>query len=105
MQSEKLKGLPLQLVSYLRGGDWVPKGDLTAIEWKHVRGQNYGKRYLPETVGRALRGLEERSIIAVKACGISVQYKHIPVTGDLRRRYIPTSDRDKGAEGKLFKSV
>lgn len=102
MSSTQLKGLPAQIVSYMRGKDWFAKGTLTAdITWKHVRGKHYGKRYLPETVGRALRTLEERSIIAVKADGISVQYKHIP--SELRARYIPSSDRKQGEESILFR--
>lgn len=86
-------GLPELLIGYLfHNKEWVSKGTLTAdMVWKHPRGKNYGKRYLPETVGRALRSLEEQSIIAVKNDGISVQYKWIP--HELRRRYIPSSVR------------
>lgn len=88
----KLSGLSAQLVSYMTGQDWISKGTLTAdIVWKHQRGRNYGARYLPETVGRALRHLEESSIIAVKDDGISVQYKWIPV--NYRGQYIPFSRR------------
>ena len=88
-----MKGLPNQLVGYLhRDGAWVSKGTLTAdMVWKHERGRSAGKRYLPETVGRALRLLEEDSIIAVKDAGVSVQYKWIP--HDVRGRYIPSSQR------------
>jgi len=88
-----MRGLPNQLVGYLqRGGTWVSKGTLTAdIVWKHTMGRNYGKRYLPETVGRALRSLEEDKIIAVKGDGVSVQYKWIP--RELREKYIPSSSR------------
>lgn len=80
--------------------DWMAKGWLTAdVLWRHDRGKNHGKRYLPETVGRALRHLEEMSIIAVKKDGISVQYKWIPP--ELRGRYIPFSQR--GDIKKLFR--
>lgn len=104
MSSTQLKGLPAQLVSYMQGKDWFAKGTLTAdMVWKHNRGKHYGVRYLPETVGRALRTLEERSIIAVKADGISVQYKWIPHS--LRPRYIPFSDRKQGEEETLFRKI
>ena len=96
-----LRGLNKQLASYLqRNHVWHPKGTITAdIEWRHERGKHYGVRYLPETVGRALRHLEEMSIIAVKDDGISVQYKWIPP--ELRAKYIPTSMR---TDDKLFRS-
>ena len=86
-------GLPQLLVSHLsKVGDWIPKGTLTAdMVWKHPQGKNSGKRYLPETVGRALRLLEESSVIAVKEDGISVRYKWIP--SQMRERYIPSSQR------------
>jgi len=71
--------------------------------WKHDRGESYGKRYLPETVGRALRHLEEDSYIAVKGDGISVQYKWIPQ--DLRMRYIPYSRRPNDKKEVLFRKV
>jgi len=88
-----MKGLPNQLVGHLsRTKDWCSKGTLTAdMVWRHERGRNSEKRYLPETVGRALRSLEEDSIIAVKPDHISVQYKWIPP--ELRGRYIPSSVR------------
>ena len=75
-----MRGLPNQLNGYLfRTGDWVSKGTLTAdMVWKHQSGKSTGRRYLPETVGRALRALQEQGIIAVKDSGISVQYKWIP---------------------------
>lgn len=98
----KTHGLPWQLKKYLsERADWVPKGDITAIVFKHDSGKSIGARYLPETVGRALRSLEENSIIAVKPCGISVQYKFLPT--ELRARYIPSSSRLVGQEEKLFK--
>ena len=100
-----MRGLPGQLVGFLsKDKTWFPKGTLTAdIVWKHNSGNSYGKRYLPETVGRALRALEEQSIIAVKPGGISVQYKWIP--HEMRRRYIPSSVRPKGKETVLFTPV
>lgn len=80
--------------------DWHPKGKLTAdMVWKHKRGRSAGVRYLPETVGRALRLLEEASIIAVKEDGISVQYKWLP--HEKRPSYIPFSKR--ADKSKLFK--
>lgn len=98
----KISGLPAQIIKYMTGKDWLSKGALTAdIEWKHQRGRNYGARYLPETVGRALRHLEESSIIAVKDDGISVQYKWIPVK--YRGCYIPYSQRPNYEKNILFK--
>lgn len=83
--------------------EWFAKGTLTAdMTWKHDRGaKNYGKRYLPETVGRALRHLEEMSVIAVKDDGISVQYKWIPT--EMRARYIPWSRRPDDRKKILFR--
>ncbi len=99
---KRLTGLPAQLVSFMQSPHvWHAKGKLTAdMQWKHQRGKNYGKRYLPETVGRALRSLEENRVIAVKADGISVQYKWLP--SDMRKRYIPSSQRVVGYEDILF---
>jgi glutamine synthetase len=99
-----MKGLPKQLREYLfeRRATWIPKGDITAENFYHLSGKSRGARYLPETVGRALRSLEEDSIIAVKPCGISVQYKYLPL--EMRADYIPTSIREKGYETILFKS-
>ena len=98
-----MKGLPLQLVKYLQGTDWTPKGELTAIRWVHRTGKSRGHAYLPETVGRALRSLEEDRFIAVKPCGISVQYKYLP--HHRRADYIPSSARVKGKESTLFKET
>lgn len=84
--------------------DWVwhPKGQLTAdMVWKHKRGRHTGVRFLPETVGRALRKLEEQSIIAVKGEGISVTYKWLP--HEKRKSYIPYSQRGDRAKHILFK--
>jgi hypothetical protein len=103
MRGQKLDGLPLQLKEYLfeRRADWVPKGDITAVQFHHKKGKSRGARYLPETVGRALRSLEEDHIIAVKPCGISVQYKYLPL--ERRAGYIPTSARPQGRQDVLFK--
>lgn len=82
--------------------DWHPKGKLTAeMIWKHKRGKHSGVRYLPETVGRALRTLEERSVIAVKQDGLSVQYKWLPPAR--RGNYIPFSERTNHQKERLFK--
>lgn len=100
---KKLTGLASQLVHYLRTNhEWFSKGTLTAdMTWRHNKGKSIGKRYLPETVGRALRLLEEQSIIAVKQDGISVQYKWLP--HERRAQYIPSSSRTVGNEDKLFR--
>lgn len=92
--------LPTQLRFWLQTNwDWHAKGKLTAdMVWKHKRGRNAGVRYLPETVGRALRALEENKVVAVKADGISVQYKWLPV--ERRKAYIPVSQRKN--KDKLF---
>lgn len=99
---KQLHGLPLLLVTHLiRENVWVSKGVLTAdMVWKHPKGKNYGKRYLPETVGRALRSMEEQKIIAVRDSGISVEYKYLPP--EYRKRYIPSSSRPSGMGHKLF---
>lgn len=97
----KLRGLPAQLAKYLSDKKWVPKGDITALEWRHTSGRSIGSRYLPDTVGRTLRHLEEAKIIAVKPCGISVQYRYLPE--EWRKDYMPVSCRPKGKEETLFK--
>lgn len=99
-----LTALPSMLLNYLTREDgWVPKGKLTAeMVWKHPRGKNYGKRYLPETVGRALRSLEAKRLIAVKPDGVSVVYKALPY--NLRARYIPYSERWESKKEILFKA-
>ena len=99
---KKLHGLPLQLVSYLKHQSWMSKGTLTMdMEWRHQKGKSAGKRYLPETVGRALRSLEEQKIVAVRDSGISVEYKYLP--SELRERYIPSSARPDSDRQKLFR--
>lgn len=98
------RGLPQQLINHLVGRkeEWVSKGELTADKlWYHKEGVRYGKRYLPETVGRCLRSLEESRIIAVKEDGISVKYRYIP--HEWRMKYIPVSQRPLGAKSTLFK--
>lgn len=93
-----MNGLALQLKQHLRAnGNWVSKGTLTAdIVWKHPKGKNYGKRYLPETVGRCLRSMEEDKLVAVQGDGISVKYRYIPE--EFRGRYIPSSQRKNKEE-------
>lgn len=99
----KLHGLPLLLVSHLKHLSWVSKGALTADkEWRHQNGKYAGVRYLPETVGRALRSLEEKGLIAVKDEGISVVYKYLPA--ELRERYIPWSTRPDSLKHILFRA-
>lgn len=92
-----------QLRSYLqKNWAWHSKGTLTAnMEWRHARGKHFGVRYLPETVGRALRLLEESSVIAVKDDGISVQYKWLPP--EKRASYKPWSTRPNHDKQTLFK--
>lgn len=98
----RIKGLPRQLLNFLaKDHVWHAKGTLTAdMVWKHDVGKNYGKRYLPETVGRCLRSLEEQSLVAVKSQGISVAYKWLPP--DRRSSYIPVTRRPFGREDILF---
>jgi len=67
---------------------WVAKGEITATQWRDEK----GRTFLPETVGRKLREVEENKRIAVKKTGKSVSYKWLP--HDLRDRYIPTSERE-----------
>jgi hypothetical protein len=81
---------------------WHAKGKLTAdMVWKHKGGKHNGARFLPETVGRALRSLEERRVVAVKQDGVSVQYKWLPI--NRRKSYIPFSERPNHQKEKLFK--
>ena len=94
--------LHAQLTKHLYAcGEWRSKGTLTAdMVWKHVAGKNYGNRYLPDSVSRTLRRLEEQSIIAVKGENVSVQYKWIPPM--MRHTYIPWSRRPEGMKDILF---
>jgi len=98
------KGLRGQLISHLREKkDWVHKGDIQNIKWFNSRN---GTQYIPDAVGVNLRWLERNHYIAVKADrnNKSVLYKYIPsYPEDLRRRYIPTSQRPEGEEGILFR--
>lgn len=97
----KLRGLQHLIERYLAHKGWYTKGALTAdIEWKRQTGREYGKRYLPETVGRALRLLEEKSVIAVRGEGVSVAYKWLPE--EYRRHYIPYSRRPAYEKHILF---
>ena len=89
--------LQKQLENFLKGKDWQSKGDITRMTWRGwSNGQ--GKIFLPETVGRALRSLEEDKVIAVKYRGKNTLYKYIPT--ELRDRYIPSSER---TNEKLFR--
>ena len=71
----------------MRQETWTAKGSITRISWKDDR----YIIYLPETVGRALRGAEEKKRIAVKYEGKNTLYKWLP--HDRRAKYIPTSSR------------
>jgi hypothetical protein len=99
----KLNGLPAKIERYLHQiNSWASKGALTAgMVWKHDTGKDAGKQYLPETVGRKLRSLEELGIIAVRDSGVSVEYRWLPP--EIRKRYIPYSCRPDGAKDKLFR--
>lgn len=84
-----------KLVHWLmRQETWIAKGSITRISWKDDR----YIIYLPETVGRALRGAEEKKRIAVKYEGKNTLYKWLP--HDKRAAYIPTSSRTD--KNKLF---
>ena len=51
-----------QLTDFLKGKDWIPKGDITDTRsWEYYE-KGVKKTYLSETVGRALRDLEEEKI-------------------------------------------
>lgn len=78
---------------------WFSKGELTRLEWKRWSPtHSMTKTFLPETVGRALRDLEENKIVAVKYEGKNTLYKWLPQ--EFRSKYIPTSER---VGDKLFK--
>lgn len=97
-----MASLSAQLTGFLsRDHVWHSKGRLTAdMVWKRTAGKEYGKRYLPDTVSRALRLLEESSRVAVKPDGKSVAYKWLPP--EYRKKYIPITQRPAGAEHILF---
>ena len=83
------RSLAKQLYLYLvKSKEWTPKADLTRIEWRNKKN---GTTYMPETVGRDLRTLEETKMIAVKPLGVTVQYKYLPE--EMKGAYIPTSER------------
>ncbi len=98
-----MKPLTEQLRYWLQTNwTWHAKGKLTAdMVWKHKGGKHSGARFLPETVGRALRSLEEKRVVAVKQDGVSVQYKWLPPSR--RLHYIPFSARAEHQKEKLFK--
>lgn len=90
--------LEQQLLGFLsREWEWHSKGSILNREWKNQR--NF-TRYLPSTVDRALRKLEESSKIAVRYEGKNTKYKWL--NPERRGLYIPTSYRN-GEE--LFKKV
>lgn len=101
MATKPFTGLKAQLFNFLRKeGAWVHKGRLTAdMVWHNKTGMRYGARYMPETVGRALRHLEEERHIAVKEDGISIAYKAL--YSPWKEKYIPFSERTD--KSKIFK--
>lgn len=101
MVSKPFTGLKAQLFNFLKkDGGWVHKGKLTAdMVWRNKAGMHYGARYMPETVGRALRLLEEQGQVAVKEDGISIAYKAL--YSPWKEKYIPFSERT--VKSKIFK--
>jgi hypothetical protein len=90
-----LSGLPKLLKDYLKQVNcWEAKNALSRMTW-----ENYGA----DLVGRTLRGLEERSVIAVRYDGARSHafYRYIPE--DYRDKYIPSSQRPIGKENELWK--
>lgn len=93
--------LESQIIRFLKEKhEWHHKGFLTERVWTNPKNRT---RYMPETVGRTLRILEESSIVACKPEGKSVLYKYMPSIGYYRDEYIPRSARRHGQETILFK--
>lgn len=69
---------------------WIASGTLQRLVMK----DKDGREFTPQTVGRMLRYMEERKLVAVKYEGDknSAIYKHVPEY--LRRYYIPISKRE-----------
>ena len=89
--------LKKQIVQFMQNQDWFHKGDLLSRKWVNLK---KGGHYMPSTVDRELRKLEECKIIAVKKPTGSDEYKWLPHY--MRERYIPTSERVE--DGVIFKA-
>jgi hypothetical protein len=64
--------------------------------------QKDGSTYIPDTVGRTLRLMQESRVIAVRYEGKNTVYKFLPLYR--RHDYIPLDEREAGKEHILFKS-
>lgn len=98
-----MKSLIKQLEDYLRENwDWHHKGDLLAMTWVNKKTK---VPYMSETVGRALRDLESRKIIARKddKNGKSCVYKWL--NPERRPNYIPWIERPLNAKNVMFKEL
>lgn len=72
--------------------EWIASGELQRLELK----DRNGKTVSPQTIGRMLRYMEVRKLLAVKYIGDKqhAHYKHLPEY--LRKYYIPSSQRWMG---------
>jgi hypothetical protein len=89
-----MTSLKEDVIKYLFDNDtWIHKGALCDDkEWTHVE-KGVTKRYLGDTVARALRQAESESRIARRDDdnGVSIMYKFLPPP--IRNKYIPWSNR------------
>ena len=70
--------------------EWVHSATLERMTFKyHRQGRLVDAK--PGTVGRTLRSLEEKSLIAVTYVNGTAQYRYIP--REYQKRYIPISKR------------
>lgn len=82
-----------QITKHCRSkSEWIASNDLQRLVLK----DRTGKIVSPQTVGRMLRYMEVRKLLAVKYLGDKqhAHYKHLPEY--LRRYYIPSSKRWTG---------
>jgi len=83
--------------------EWIHSGTLERMTWKYLKKMR--REWVvakPGTVGRTLRVLEERSIIAVEHCSGSAQYRYI--LEKFRAKYRPFHERvKKGREEVLWR--
>lgn len=81
-----------QLQAYMRQRPyWIASGVLQGLVLTNPKD---GTFFTPQTIGRTMRSMEERKLLAVKYVGNknAATYKHVPEY--LRRYYIPVSQRE-----------
>ena len=70
--------------------EWVHSATLERMTFQYHR-QGKMVNAKPGTIGRTLRSLEEKSLVAVTYVNGTAQYRHIPK--EYQERYIPSSRR------------